>query len=132
MNTLCRGFVFLAAMHLLGGCTYTNAVSLTNIPANRTKVVTASVKKNIFLGFNFDNDQVAKLVPALQEKCPDGDVKGVLTKDSSTFYFLFIFWARETEVSGYCIPRKAVADTNGSFTDGMEVSQWDEAGEAKQ
>ena len=93
----------------LEGCTYTAAVSQTNIPAQRGKEVTANVHKFIFLGFNFTNDEVLRLTGELRDKCPGGDVRGILTKDVRTMYFLFFFWARETSASGFCLPHKHLA-----------------------
>ncbi len=122
----------LGLSYALTACTYTNAVSLTNTPAERSQPVEVSVKKNIVLGFNFDNDQVLTLTKKLKEKCPGGEVKGILTKDSTTLYFLGFFWARETVATGYCVNAKAVADATAKTTDGLEVSQWKDAGEVKQ
>ncbi|MBF0441315.1 MAG: hypothetical protein HQK54_05370 [Oligoflexales bacterium] len=106
----CLVSLFLSALILcMQGCSYTAAVSQTNIPADRGKVVKTSVYKFIFLGFNFDNDEVLRLTKQLQEKCPNGDVRGVLTKDIRTMYFLFFFWARETFASGFCQQHGKVA-----------------------
>jgi hypothetical protein len=132
MSRLLSLALCLGLAQQLTGCTYTNAVSLTNIPADRTRPIEASVKKNIFLGFNFDNDFALKLANELKEKCPNGEVKGVLTKDKTTLYFLFIFWARETEAKGFCIPSKTVAHGSAGVNEGIEVSKWDAPGDIKE
>lgn len=87
---------------LLKACTYTAAVSQTNIPADRKKVVQASVEKFMVLGFNFDNDYALRLSDKLKEACPRGEVRGVTTHDKVTLYFLAFFWKREISAQGYC------------------------------
>jgi hypothetical protein len=93
----------------LSGCTYTVAVSQSNIPAKRKKPVEASVYKFMVLGLNFDNDYALQLANQLKDRCPDGDVRGVTTQDTITMYLLTFFWAREIKAQGYCTPRKATA-----------------------
>lgn len=102
-------FVLLSCWLNLNACTYTAAVSQTNYPSYRQKRVEASIKKYIVLGFNFDNEEVYQLTGKLQDKCPNGDVRGILTKDLRTLYFSIFFWARETVASGYCVPRGRLA-----------------------
>lgn len=92
-----------------GACTYITAVSQTNLPQQRSHKVEASTYKFIFLGFNFDNDEVLALTSQLKTKCPGGKVQGVLTKDMRTLYFLFFFWARQVTATGYCQPSVNVA-----------------------
>lgn len=92
---------------LLTGCTYVAAVSQTNVPAERSKLVRASSKRFMVLFFNFDNDYPYKLVSALKSQCPDGRVRGVVTKDSYTLYFLHFFWQRQQEARGYCVSTKS-------------------------
>ncbi|MES2745294.1 MAG: hypothetical protein V4655_07695 [Bdellovibrionota bacterium] len=106
----------------LNGCAYTSAVSLTNIPAQRDKPVEVSVKRWIFLGFNFDNDQVNEIIPKLKEKCPNGSVRGILTKDLTKAYFLAFIWARETIAKGYCVTSKSVAMDEDFPSDGTEYA----------
>lgn len=84
-------------------CTYVNAVSQTNLPQQRRKVVRAQTQRYIFLGFNFDNDYPYRLIDRLKSQCPDGRVRGLLTKDTTTLYFLFFFWSREQLAEGYCV-----------------------------
>lgn len=94
----------------LSACTYTQAVSQSNIPAMRSKPIETSVKKYVFLGFNFDNDFIYKLTKDLRAKCPNGDIKGVTTHDSITMYVLIFFWSRDVSARGYCVPHRSVAD----------------------
>ncbi len=111
-----------AALLLLAtACTYTAAVTQTNVPADRSRPVKAEVKKYIVLGFNFSNDQVFTLTKKLAEQCPDGVVKGVLTQDQWTEYVLIFFWARETTATGYCV-------RGGKRTAGVDAA--DEVGPA--
>jgi hypothetical protein len=102
---------------LFSGCTYTMAVSQTNIPVQRKKQVEASVKKYIVLGFNFDNDYALDLTRKLQERCPQGRVRGVTTHDTVTFYLLFFFWAREISAQGYCLPQQNTASLEADWSE---------------
>jgi hypothetical protein len=101
----------LCALLCLGisGCTYTVAVSQSNIPAQRSKPVEASVYKFIVFALTFDNDYALQLGSKLKERCPQGSVRGVTTQDTVTFYVPGIFWAREINARGYCMPSKTTA-----------------------
>lgn len=98
--------LLLTACFSLGGCTYTMAVSQTNIPVLRSKPVEVATERFIFLGFNFDNDYALQLSNKLKESCPQGDVRGVTTQDTVTLYLFYILWAREIKARGYCIPER--------------------------
>lgn len=113
-----RLFILCAWFSLFGsGCTYTVAVSQSNIPAQRKKPVTASVSRFIILGLNFDNDFALQLGTRLKEACPQGSVRGVTTQDKLTIYFPGIFWAREAEASGYCMQQKSTAELEPEWGD---------------
>ena len=45
---------FILLMGMTTGCTYLESVSLTNIPEERSKVVTATREKGIIFYLNFD------------------------------------------------------------------------------
>jgi hypothetical protein len=81
-------------------CAHVNSVSLTPIPANRSKVVKAEVSKLIILAFNFDNDYIDPLVADLQSQCPNGVISGLLTKDETISYFLA--FKKHVIATGYC------------------------------
>ena len=97
----------LAAM-ALSACTYTRAVTQTNVPRERSHPVSVDVKRYIFFA-TFDTDEVQDLTHKLREKCPGGRVTGIMAKDTVTLYFLFIFYAREVEATGFCL-KHATAD----------------------
>ncbi|MDQ3231806.1 MAG: hypothetical protein M3Q07_08305 [Pseudobdellovibrionaceae bacterium] len=101
----------------LSGCTYTMAVSQTNIPAQRSKVVEATVSKFMILGLNFDNDYALQLSTQLKERCPQGDVRGVTTHDTVTLYFLAFFWSRDIKAQGYCQPHRTTASLEPEWGD---------------
>jgi len=101
----------------LSGCTYTMAVSQTNIPSQRNNLVEASVSKFIVLGFNFDNDYALQLSTKLKERCPQGVVRGVTTQDMMTLYFLHFFWEREIKAQGYCLAKKSTASLDAEWGD---------------
>ena len=102
------------ATSLLAACTYPAAVTLTNVPKDRSHPVRAEMEKFIVLGFTFDNDRVIKLPGELRDQCPGGQVRGILTKDLRTFYFLTFFWSQDVIAEGYCI-KSAHADDGGSL-----------------
>jgi len=86
---------------LFSGCAMVQSVSLTQIPADRDNVVTASTEKFIFLLFNFDNSFVEKLEQDLRAQCPGGEVRGILTKDEIISYI--IAHTRKITATGYCV-----------------------------
>ena len=73
-------------------------------------MVEATVKKYIVLGFSFDNDDVLQLTHKLQDKCPSGAIRGIMTEDLTTLYLLFFFWARETHAQGFCSGTSVAGD----------------------
>lgn len=82
------------------GCASINSVSLTQIPVNRKNSITAETSKTIFLGFNFENDFVDLITNDLKNKCPNGIVSGILTKDEVISYF--IVHTRKITATGFC------------------------------
>lgn len=95
-----KNLIFVLFSLQLAGCASINSVSLTPIPANRSKVVKAEVSRTIFLAFNFDNDFVNPLVDKLKAQCPNGVISGILTKDEVTSYI--IAHKRRVVASGFC------------------------------
>lgn len=93
----------------LVGCASVNSVSLTSIPAQRGKEVKSEASRTIILGFNFNNDYVNDMAEDLKRQCPNGVVKGILTKDEVIDYFLFIVWARKVTATGYCLQARNTA-----------------------
>jgi hypothetical protein len=85
---------------LLVGCASVNSISLTPIPAQRSRPVKAEASKFIILGFNFDNDFVEPLVDDLKSQCPGGTISGILTKDEVISYFLA--HTRRVTATGFC------------------------------
>lgn len=100
------------------GCAHVNSVSLTSIPAGKGRPVRAETSKTIFLGFNFDNDYVEQMASDLRRQCPNGMVRGILTKDETINYFLFFVWARKVTASGYCQQAR-----NTASADDVNVSE---------
>ena len=100
-------WVSTALVLLLAGCASVNSVSLTPIPADRSRRVETVKSKTIFLGFNFDNDFIDSATDDLKRQCPNGKVSGILTKDETIAYFLFFVWAKKLTASGYCTAGKA-------------------------
>lgn len=89
----------------LTGCHTLASVSLTQIPPQRNKKISAEVSKFIVLGLSFDNDFVDGLSAKLADQCEGGKVSGILTKDEVINYFLMIFYRREVTATGYCLKK---------------------------
>jgi hypothetical protein len=102
---LCSSFFFAA-------CAHVNSVSLTSIPANKGKEVRAEASRTIILGFNFNNDYVDDMTSDLKRQCPNGVIRGILTKDETINYFLFFVWARKVTASGYCLQSRNTASAS--------------------
>ena len=103
------------------GCVSLNTVSLTSIPANRSKPVAATAERLMFFGFNFDNDYVDYLTDNLKNQCPHGLISGVLTKDESIDYFLYIVWKKRITAQGYCVSLKSAGNSKSSSNIGSET-----------
>ena len=96
--------IFILLMGMTTGCTYLESVSLTNIPEERSKVVTATREKGIIFYFNFDTDFADELSADLRSQCEGGVVSGILTKFENICYVpVFCFYSvyRVTAI-GYC------------------------------
>ena len=104
MKRLFKTLVLTLSLLLLSNCVFLESVSLTNIPQNRSKRVTASVQKSIVFYTSFSNAYVDELSAKLGRQCPNGVVSGILTKTESTCYFpLFCFYVVSTvTASGVC------------------------------
>ena len=95
-------FTFMTVM--ITGCTYLESVSLTNIPEERSKVVTAAREKGIIFYFNFDTDFADELSADLRSQCEGGVVSGILTKFENICYVpVFCFYSvYRVTATGYC------------------------------
>lgn len=95
-------FTFMTVM--ITGCTYLESVSLTNIPEERSKVVTATREKGIIFYFNFDTDFADELSADLRSQCEGGVVSGILTKFENICYVpVFCFYSvYRVTATGYC------------------------------
>ncbi|MBF0443643.1 MAG: hypothetical protein HQK54_17180 [Oligoflexales bacterium] len=94
--------ILLMLVILAAGCVSLQSVSLTSIPENRQKEVKAKVEKIVILGINFNNDFVDTLSSNLASQCVGGQIRGILTKDYVTDYFLMIVYRRTVEAKGFC------------------------------
>ncbi len=100
MSFAFKSVSLLLSLFLLSSCASVNSVSLTPIPADRSRQVSAQVSKTIFLAFSFDNDFVDPLVQKLKDQCPKGVVSGILTKDETISYILV--YTKRVTATGYC------------------------------
>ena len=95
-------FTFMTVM--ITGCTYLESVSLTNIPEERSQVVTTAREKRIIFYFNFDTDFADELSADLRSQCEGGVVSGILTKFENICYVpVFCFYSvNRVTATGYC------------------------------
>lgn len=84
----------------LSGCVGLNTVSMTQIPAERDKVISTKSSSWNFIGINFSNAFVDEAIENLKAQCPTGKIEGVYTKHQTTGYVLV--FKREVIVSAYC------------------------------
>ena len=100
MNKLIVTLISVLSISLLSGCVSLDSVSLTQLPENRERLVSASASDIVFLGFTTQNDFVDEAVENLKSKCRGGKLTGILTKHQTTAYVLV--FKREVIASGYC------------------------------
>ena len=95
---------YILLMGMSTGCIYLESVSLTNIPEERSKVVTATREKGIIFYFNFDTDFTDELSADLRSQCEGGVVSGILTKFENICYVpVFCFYSvYRVTATGYC------------------------------
>ena len=88
----------------ISGCTTLESLSLTNIPQERSKVVTVAREKGIIFYFNFDTDFADELSADLRSQCEGGVVSGILTKFENICYVpVFCFYSvYRVTATGYC------------------------------
>lgn len=88
---------------IFSSCARLSSVSTSSIPKNRSKKVFSVADRFIFLGFNFNNDYVNNMANNLAQECPDGKVKGILTKHESIVYFPLFAHKERVTAEGYCV-----------------------------
>lgn len=98
-----KALLALSILVLISSCAQVRSVSQTSIPQKRNNLVKAEVKKNIFLFLNFDTNYLNELSEQLRQKCPNGRVEGILTKDVFITYFPIIFHQDHITAEGYCV-----------------------------
>ena len=93
-------FYLFCGLLFLNTCVSLRTVSLTEIPQNRSKVVQSKSSNWTFLGLAFSNSFADSAVEKLKKQCPNGQIKGILTKYQLKIYFLII--KREITAKGFC------------------------------
>jgi hypothetical protein len=85
-------------------CASLKSVSLTQIPADRSRPIAVTTSSLGILGLYANNDFADEAIEELREKCPDGKVTGVYTKYDGRNYFL---WGiRTITAKAYCQAKK--------------------------
>ena len=67
-----RAFRSCSLLVLLSGCTSLQSVSVTQVPADRSRPLRAEVTNTALLGIHFDNDFLDDLTPTCSRQCPRG------------------------------------------------------------
>ena len=96
-------FKIIACALLTTRCVSIHSVSLTQIPVDRSSTVTASDDKWIIFFFTFSNDFVDNVTKELRTKCPNKQIRGILTKNEQTNYFLGLVMKDKVTATGYCV-----------------------------
>jgi len=84
------------------GCSYLTSVSQTSIPAKKGKQISAKASKNIFFMLSFSNKFADQVRESLVEQCPNGSVKGILTKQEHTIFVPILLHQISIKATGYC------------------------------
>ena len=84
------------------GCVSVKTVSLTSVPAQRTKVVKAEDSRFLFLGISFSTQFIDSAIENLSGQCPSGKIEGILTKHEVVNYFLWFFMTERVTAKGFC------------------------------
>ena len=92
------------------GCTHLRSLSVTTIPEDRSRPVSAAAQRTIVLGINADNDYAKTLVQDLAKQCPNGTVSGVVTRYERSMVVPIFAYANRVYAEGYCVvePEDAV------------------------
>ena len=94
-------WICLSVLLFLQACVYTQSVTLTNVPLNRSQKVSASVERWVFFA-TFDSNEVNSAPEALKKKCPGGRITGVSAKELRRLFLFQIIMKREIHLEGYC------------------------------
>lgn len=111
MNTQFFGhLVALAAVVGCAGCASLQSVSVTNIPSERARPISATASNAAFLGIHFDNDFADGVPEELRRQCPHGKVTGVYAKYETTWYV--VVENRSVTAKAYCVPGDVATQAN--------------------
>lgn len=102
-----KNILLSAAIALSSSCASLQSISVTDIPKQRSNMVTADASKFVFLGLTFDNDFINRLSDDLSRQCRGGKVSGIMTKHET--YFYFIAHTVKVRAQGYCVKGKTKA-----------------------
>ena len=101
VKTIQYSVLLLMITFLSSACVHVNTVSISSIPAQREKVVSASTSRFILFGLAFSSKFVDEAVEDLRAQC-DGKIEGIMTKFETHNYFLYLFMNEEVIVKGFC------------------------------
>ena len=101
MKVIINIFIFFILFNFVG-CAQLQSISQTAIPADRSKKISAEVKRHIILFFNFSTGYVDEVQSDLRNKCQAGKISGITTKHYTVTYFPGIYYQDRIEAYGYC------------------------------
>lgn len=95
------GLLLAATLLGLTGCASLGSVSVTQVPADRSRPISAESHDWTVFGLAGDNDYADEVPRQLLAQCPRGKVTGVLTKSESK---LWVFVARRrVTAQAFCV-----------------------------
>ena len=94
-------YIVLISILVFSSCASLKSISITQIPLERSRIVTAEVHDWVVLGFKFNNDFIDGLHDKLHKQCPNGKVEGIVTKHVG--YRYFIVYKRQVTVRAFCV-----------------------------
>lgn len=100
-STIFASFAGAVALVATTGCASLQSVSVTAVPAERTRAVHADASNTAFLGIHFSNSFADGLRDRLREQCPHGKVTGIFTKYET--YWVVLVETRTVTATGYCV-----------------------------
>ena len=93
-------YLLLLSMVTLGGCASLLSVSFTHVPKARGHVVTSRSHDWAMFNLHSSNDFVDTVRQGLLDKCPGGNITGILTKYETMTYVFMV--KRIVTATGFC------------------------------
>lgn len=98
----------LILMAILTSCSHsTHLVNMSDhsvrIDQSKSKKISSETQQQVFMGFVFDTDYVDRAKSELIDKCPNGAVRNITTRYSTSHGFFH--WYNKIFMQGQCFKR---------------------------